>query len=168
MGIVTAVEKFFHMTDEVWERHANPWSCWTRFPCLPAFSIAIWSRVWLGWLSLAPVFVVCLWTWLNPRVFGKPRSTDHWASRAVLGERVWLKHPKSEIPIHHLKALRIIQIIILIGSIQIVYGLVALHLWLLILGNVIIILGKMWFLDRMVWLYQDLREEKEEYQSWLY
>jgi hypothetical protein len=67
-----------------------------------------------------------------------------------------------------LQALRIIQIIILIGSMQVVYGLFALHLWLLILGNVILILGKMWFLDRMVWLYQDLREEKEEYQSWLY
>jgi hypothetical protein len=40
--------------------------------------------------------------------------------------------------------------------------------WLAILGVVITILGKTWFLDRMVWLYQDLCAENSEYQSWLY
>lgn len=28
------------------------------------------------------------------------------------------------------------------------------------------IIGKSWFLDRMVWLYQDLKDENELYQSW--
>ncbi len=119
-------------------------------------------------MCLVPILAVCLWMWLNPRVFGKPRSTKNWASKAVLGERVWLEHPKSEIPGHHLMAISILKVVTSLGFLLAVYGLVVLHLWLAILGTVIVILGKTWFLDRMVWLYQDLYLERREYQSWLY
>jgi len=101
-------------------------------------------------------------------VFGKPKSTHNWASKAVLGERVFLKHPKSEIPSHHQTAIGILKMVTFIGFLLAVYGLVILHSWLAILGTVITILGKTWFLYRMVWLYQDLGGENSEYQSWLY
>ena len=162
MTIERTTEKLFHMSDEVWQRHTNPWSVWTRYSCLPLLSLAVWSRVWIGWLCLIPIFAVCLWAWLNPRVFGKPSSTNNWASKAVLGERVLLKHPKSEIPSHHRTAIGILKSIISIGFLLAVYGLVDLHPWLAILGTVIVILGKTWFLDRMVWLYQDLCAENSE------
>ena len=32
----------------------------------------------------------------------------------------------------------------------------------------LIYLGKMWFLDRMVWLYEDMKDTTPEYRSWLY
>ncbi|KZN58491.1 hypothetical protein N482_22015 [Pseudoalteromonas luteoviolacea NCIMB 1942] len=29
------VAKYFAMSDDVWACHANPWSVWTRYSCLP-------------------------------------------------------------------------------------------------------------------------------------
>ncbi len=49
-----------------------------------------------------------------------------------------------------------------------VWGLVALALWPTILGAALIYCGKLWFLDRMAWLFQDMVGETQEYQSWLF
>lgn len=168
MGIEKIAAKYFKMSDAVWERHANPWSVWTRFPCLPLLALAVWSRVWIGWLSLLPIAVVCIWIWLNPRAFNKPRSTDHWASKAVLGERVFLEHARSDLPYHHLRAIRMLNLITSAGFLMSIYGLVVLDAASAIVGTALTILGKSWFLDRMVWLYQDMSVENERYRSWLY
>jgi hypothetical protein len=168
MSIEKTTEKLFGMSEEVWRRHTNPWSVWTRYSCLPLLCFAVWSRVWIGGLCIIPIALICLWIWLNPRVFGKPKSTNNWASKAVLGERVLLNHPKSDLPGHHKRSIAILKMVIFIGFLMAVTGLVVLHMWLTILGTVITILGKTWFLDRMVWLYQDLSAESNEYQSWLY
>jgi hypothetical protein len=32
----------------------------------------------------------------------------------------------------------------------------------------VIMLGKLWFVDRMVWLYEDMKDATPEYRSWLY
>lgn len=168
MGLARWAEKLFQMSDDVWQRHANPWSVWTRYSCLPLLAIAIWSRVWIGWLSLIPILVVCLWTWLNPRVFKKPPTTNHWASKAVLGERIMLKHPKNEIPAHHNRAITVLNALTFFASFVAVYGLVVLHPWFAIFGILITMIGKTWFLDRMVWLFHDLQDSREEYQAWLY
>ncbi|OUS34291.1 hypothetical protein A9R01_08350 ['Osedax' symbiont bacterium Rs2_46_30_T18] len=160
--------RFFNMTQEVWERHANPLSVYSRYSCLPLLCVAIWSRVWIGWYSLLPVALVCLWVWLNPRVFGRPNSTDNWASRAVLGERVLLAQSEEGIPRHHKSAIRTLKWVITFGFLCAVYGLIFLHLWLAVFGTIITILAKTWFLDRMVWLYQDLSETHPEYKRWLY
>jgi len=39
--------------------------------------------------------------------------------------------------------------------------------WPTLLGSVLICCGKLWFLDRMVWLYEDRIVENEQYRSWL-
>lgn len=57
------------MTDEMWLRHADPWNVWTRFAAIPAFILAVWSRVWIGWWSLIPIALVILWLSLNVFVF---------------------------------------------------------------------------------------------------
>lgn len=168
MSIEQKAAKVFKMSDEVWERHANPWSVWTRFPCLPLISLAIWSRVWLGWMCWIPIGLIVFWIWINPRVFGRPESTKNWASKAVLGERVMLRHSVDKIPSYHLKMIKVLKVVMLVGFIQVVYGLTVLHLGWTVMGTVILILGKMWFLDRMVWLYQDLSADHKEYQGWLY
>jgi hypothetical protein len=77
--------RLFGMSDEVWARHVNPLSVWTRMPIIALLALAIWSRTWLGWWCLVPLAAVAIWTWLNPRVFAKPRTTKHWSSRSVLG-----------------------------------------------------------------------------------
>ena len=40
--------------------------------------------------------------------------------------------------------------------------------WGLGVGTVLVYAGKVWFLDRMVWLYEDMKDSTTEYSSWLY
>jgi len=40
------VARMFALSATTWERHANPWSVWTRFAILPLAVIAVWSRAW--------------------------------------------------------------------------------------------------------------------------
>ncbi len=156
------------MTDEVWARHTNPLSVWTRYICLPLLVLALWSRVWIGVYAILPVALVVFWTWINPRLFARPKSTDNWASKAVIGERIWLSHPPDQIPAHHHRAIFLLNLISAAGFLMALAGLYALHIWLTLAGTLITILGKSWFLDRMVWLQQDLGQAKEIYRSWNY
>ena len=156
------------MDEKTWAQHANPWSVWTRFMILPVLAVAIWSRLWLGWYALIPIGAVLLWTWVNPRAFGIPKSTNCWGSRAVLGERVWLRRKEVPIPHHHLRPILVLNTLTAAGVPFYVWGLFALQIWPAILGTVLIYLGKMWFLDRMVWLYEDMKDTTPEYKSWLY
>ncbi len=43
------IANLFQMKDEVWARHANPWSGLTQFPILPLIIVSIWSRTWIRW-----------------------------------------------------------------------------------------------------------------------
>ena len=168
MSIEKAAASVFQMSDAVWERHANPWSVWTRYLCLPLLALAIWSRAWIGVWSLLPLALTLVWIWINPRVFGKPASTDHWASRAVLGERLMLAEGKANIPRHHQRAIAILNTITFSGFVAAIYGLYAFNVEFAVFGTLLTMIGKTWFLDRMVWLYQDLRSRNEAYERWLY
>jgi hypothetical protein len=48
-----SVTKLFGLEGDAWMRHANPVSVWTRFAVLPLGALAVWSRQWIGWWSLA-------------------------------------------------------------------------------------------------------------------
>ena len=37
-----------------------------------------------------------------------------------------------------------------------------------VLGLVLSVGAKLWFCDRMVWLYRDMQEAVPEYREWLY
>jgi hypothetical protein len=156
------------MDADTWERHANPWSVWTRFTAMPALVLAAWSRAWLGRWAAAPFALAVLWTWLNPRVFGRPRSTDNWASRAVLGERVATTAAPESIPARHRLLPNLLNGVAGAGGLFVVAGIARLKVWPTIFGMALVYLGKVWYLDRMVWLYQDMRDTSPEYQSWLY
>ncbi len=158
----------FAMSEETWQRHANPWSVWTRFTVLPLICVAIWSRSWIGSWAWIPVLLSLLWTWLNPRLFPRPASTDHWSSRAVLGERVWLNRKNVEVPEHHRMLPNLLNGVAASGLLFLIPGLWMLNLWATLMGILLVFCGKLWFLDRMVWLYQDMNEASEEYSSWLY
>lgn len=168
MKIFNKVAKFFGLNDETWIQHANPWSVWSRMCILPLLAVAVWSHVWIGWYSLYFIGAIIFWTWINPRFFGKPKTTKHWASKAVFGERVWLRKDELSIPTQHLRVIFILNIITGSGLPFLVWGLYELTIWSVILGITLVILGKMWFLDRMVWLYEDMKHKSEEYLSWEY
>ncbi|MEM6587941.1 MAG: DUF6653 family protein [Pseudomonadota bacterium] len=147
-------ERLMGMSDAVWARHANPWSCYTRFTVLPLLVLAIWSRAWVG--PWAWVFVACVlaWNWLNPRVFPPPSSLDNWASRGVLGERVWINR-RSEVRAHHKRWAFVLTVLSVPGIVFLAFGLWQLRLDWTVFGMVLTALPKVWFVDRMVWLYQD-------------
>ena len=150
------------MTDAVWRRHANPWSVWSRFTCLPLLVLAIWSWGWIGAWALGPIVAAVLWTYLNPRVFPEPPHFDSWASLGVMGERIHIYRPKEVAP-HHSAPLKWLTWGPLIGVFPLIYGLVMRDLWVASFGTVLTMLLKMWFVDRMVWI---AREWRAQGHSW--
>lgn len=62
MTLERRIASVFHMDEETWMRHANPWSVWTRTTALPLLILAVWSRVWIGWWALLPIAAAVLWT----------------------------------------------------------------------------------------------------------
>ncbi|MCC9601886.1 hypothetical protein LOC67_15095 [Stieleria sp. JC731] len=150
-----ATEAAMLMDDLTWQRHANPWSGWTRVATMPLLSIAIWSRVWIQWWALVPITLVAIWIWVNPRLFPPPKSLDNWMSRGVLGEQIWLGRVQAAIASHHLAVVRATTWIAGVGGIVWIVGLITLNLTAAVAGLSISMLGKLWFLDRMVWIYRD-------------
>lgn len=167
MGYGKFTERLMGMQEETWLRHANPWSGWTRVIIAPLLTLAIWSRVWLGWWCLIPIALLVLWTWINPRAFPPPASTDNWMSKGVMGERVWLNRKDVPIPQRHARMADILSMTAFVGVIPYVWGLVILDPWMTIAGLVVAIGAKLWFIDRMVWLFDDMIEQNEHYRSWL-
>ncbi len=150
------------MSDTVWTRHANPLSVYSRFTALPLLAVAIWSRDWIGVWAWLAVAVAVFWIWLNPRLFPPPRDLDSWASRGVLGERVFLNHPH-QVAAHHHRWAKILSIGTLPGAVAMGLGLWWLNAGWVVFGTVLTMLPKMWFVDRMVWVYADwLREQEKE------
>ena len=72
------------LPENVWERHSNPKSGWTRLAAYPVLVFALYARNWR--LFLATV----AFTALNPILFAAPESpSDDWMSRVVRAEREW-------------------------------------------------------------------------------
>ncbi len=161
------IAKLFGLNDKTWMKHSNQWSVWTRFTVLPLIALAFWSRVWIGdWYLLAGLVAIA-WTFVNPHLFPKPKSTKSWASRSVHGERVWLNRDEIPVPAHHKKILSILNGISGIGFFLSIWAVVVLNFWALVVGILFTYLGKTWYLDRMVWILQDM-EHVEEYKKWIY
>jgi len=168
MTLESKIANLYRMDEKARRRHSNPWSGYTRFSMIPLIGLAFWSRVWLGWWALVPIIIVLSWAWFNPRIFPEPKGTNNWASKAVLGEWVWMNRKKVSVPKHHLFMPNILSATSAIGAIPFIWGLVVLEIWPTVLGGIVIIIGKLWFADRMVWLYEDMKDATPEYRSWLY
>lgn len=144
------------MDDRTWDRHANPWSVWTRFTCAPLLVLAIWSRDWIGWWALLAFAAAALWTWYNPRAFPVPLSFDTWAGRGTRGERLYLARAEVDIPHHHTRAATVLTIASSLAAMVMVYGLIWLDPWATIAGTALTMAFKAWFVDRMAWLYDEM------------
>ena len=168
MDLFSGAEKMLSMNDAVWLRHANPWSVWSRFlTCVPLLSLAIWSRYWIDWYSLLPVAIALFWVWYNPRAFSAPRSTNNWASKGTFGERIFLERRNVDLPKHHVCAANVITMFSFGGAIVWMYGLYALNVWATVTGVIGVLLPKAWFVDRMVWIYDEMKDSDPRYKSWL-
>ncbi|MEM9585030.1 MAG: DUF6653 family protein [Pseudomonadota bacterium] len=157
MDLARLSEQLMGMRDEVWLRHANPLSVWSRvLTPLPLLALAIWSRAWIGggaWIAFGAVLV---WIWVNPRVFSQPRTFESWSSEGVLGERVWLRH-RDKVAGHHQRVANALAVASGLGLLPFAYGLWVYDFGFTCLGIGVISGGKMWFVDRMVWVWRDFQ-----------
>jgi len=169
MTIERKIARLFNLSGDNWMKHSNPVSVWTRYSVLPFIVLAFWSREWIGPWCLIPGLVSMLWMFFNPILFKKPRSTRNWASKAVLGERVYLNRDKIQIPPGHDIPLHgILNTISSVGLILAIWSCIYYSVWGAVLGVCLVYLGKSWFLDRMVWLYEDMKNDNDVYKSWEY
>ena len=157
-----AAAKMMRMDEGTWRRHSNPWSVWTRVPILPLLALAVYSRAWWGWWALAPTGLLIAWAWINPRIFPAPDSTDSWASKGTFGERVWLNRKQIPIPEHHGHIAHVLSAVSAAGVLALLYGLIYLNAWATVAGATVAAGAKLWFVDRMVWLYEDMKDHYPE------
>ncbi len=156
------------LSDETWKRHASPWSVWTRYAAFPFLIAAIWSLHWIGWWSLLPIAAVVCFLYVNPWLFPPPRSTQNWASKAVLGERVWLAEGKPNLPDQHPRVFRALIGLSLVNIAALAWGVFQADIILTIVATINVLVTKSWFNDRMVWLFSERMRTNPEYRSWLY
>ncbi|MBN2069009.1 MAG: hypothetical protein JW739_05165 [Opitutales bacterium] len=146
------------MSDDVWLRHTNPLSVWSRILLsLPILTLSIWSRAWIGFYAIVAIGLSLFWLWINPRLFPVPKNTNNWASQGVLGERLWINRKKVPVPREHVYAGTALMCISLLGFPFYIYGLYQLDFWPMLFGFTLIYMGKLWYFDRMVWLYREMR-----------
>jgi hypothetical protein len=162
--------KLFGLHGDSWMRHANPTSVWTRFAVLPLLIVSVWSREWIGWWCLVPVVLSLVFMMVNPMLFPPPRSTRNWASKGVFGERVWSERNEVEVPAQFrdkapLNATYGFQTI---GLAVMVYGLVRLDVVDVVAGMLLVQVAKAWYIDRMVLLFEDMKQRHERYAQWEY
>jgi hypothetical protein len=69
---------------EVFRYHSSPWSAWTRLLSVPLVFLPIWTRSWRQGA------IVGVWLIANPIVFPEPKDDKAWATRAMLGEEMWI------------------------------------------------------------------------------
>ena len=165
-----SVTKLFGLEGDRWMRHANPVSVWTRFAVLPLLALAIWSREWIGWWSLAAVALALVFMMVNPLLSPPPRSTRNWASKGVLGERIWSDRGKVELPpqFRDSGVTNATYAFQLAGLAIMAYGLVELDLLAVVAGLLVTQAAKAWFIDRMVLLFDDMKARVPEYAAWDY
>jgi hypothetical protein len=167
MTLEARIARLFAMDEATWARHANPWSVWTRFSALPLLLAAIWSHDVLGWSAIVPVAAVLVWIWVNPRAFPAPRSTASWAARATFGERLWLDRKRQVVPRRHRRLPQVLSVLGGLGFGLAIAGAIALAFWPMLAGLVLCVLAKLWFCDRMVWLYEDMAAADAWLREWV-
>lgn len=165
MTYLEMAARLMSMSDEVWLRHANPWSGWTRVALFPLWFVALWSWTWLGWWALAPVSGLALCTWLNPRAFPPPTNDRSWMTRGVLGERILINSETIAIPRRHRVAAHGLSAAAAVGFGVAIVGFVQAELWLALGGWLLTFVFKMAFVDRMVRLYDVMNDASQEASS---
>jgi hypothetical protein len=105
---------------------------------------------------LVPLALALGWTFINPRLFPAPLDKGTWAAKAVMGERLFLARKSVAVPERHVAMAYWLTALSFAGAIALGYGLIILDGWATVGGLAVAMTGKLWFCDRMVWLYEDM------------
>lgn len=84
----------------------------------------------------------------------------------MLGERVWLNRDTEPVPVYHRTVPNILSAVSGIGMLFVIWGVFVFDMWPTLFGAVVVYLSKLWFFDRMVWLWSDMQEATEKYRKW--
>lgn len=156
------------MDSATWQKHASPWSVYTRMATLPFLAAAVWSHTFVGsWVSLALTAAVLVWLWINPRLFPAPARTDNWASKATFGERIWLNRGNIPIPGSDAKTAMVLSLVTGLGFITVLMGALTNDMMIMLPGILVTYSGKLVFLHRMVGLYEKMRNAHPLYRFWV-
>lgn len=154
------------MDDRAWARHANPWSGYTRAVGSIGVFFTAWSLYWIGWWGFVPLTIAVLWTWLNPRLFPPPNNTESWMTKGALGERVFLNRRLVSIPAGYLSATIIINGFSFAFLLICAYGFLTQNFWAAFAGWHAAVMAKIWWVDRMVRLWELMRDKDDLYRRW--
>lgn len=128
------------LSDPAWERHANPWSGWTRVLSMPALAAGLYLHDF--WILGA----VVVWLIINPILFPKPKRVDNWMSKGVLGEKLYFQEGrklKKDLP----TLLNIISVPVFMAFLYLGWQQALLPM---VLSGLLTMTIKFWFVDRMV------------------
>lgn len=164
--LLKGAERLMAMNDQVWARHANPWSGYSRFAgSIPTF-LALYSAHWIGWWALVPIAAMVIWTVANPRLFAPPQTAESWAARGVLGERSYLNRKTVPVPAEHVRFANLTTACAMVFMAVAIYGFVVGEFWTAFSGFFAAVLAKCWFVDRMAWLWADMKDSHPVYAAW--
>ncbi len=159
--------KALGMDTATWQRHASPWSVYSRMATLPFLVLAIWSHSWFGpGPAILGTLAIGGWLWINPRLFPPPRTTDNWASRATFGERIWLNRLSVPIPEQEAQTALTLSLVTGVGFMAAIYGAIINDALIAIPGVLVTYVGKLVFLNRMVGLYARMKNAHPLYRFW--
>ncbi|WP_370629979.1 DUF6653 family protein [Tessaracoccus sp. OS52] len=71
----------------VFQRHAHPFSAWSRLLSTPLLLVPLWTRRWRLSVPIGAWFAV------NPVITPRAHDTSSFATRAILGEESWTRKP---------------------------------------------------------------------------
>ena len=141
------------LSEKTWQRHANPWSGFTRIISFPLLYIPIWflsdffTNPLKYWYVVFVGILVIIWYTLNPKLFHTPKDFHHYLSRGVLGEKIWTEDRKKD-------AIALILTLAMVPFFLLSIAAAYLQLfWPTLFFAVVPYLLKLWFIDRMVFLY---------------
>jgi len=129
---------------KIWRRHTNPLSGWSRIIAFFVFPLPIWYHNWFGLGALLLFFAI------NPILFSIPKNTNSWMSKSILGEELWTKKGlfQKDFP----TVLNLFNGLFFFVMIYAAYfKLLEVTFFSTLLSSVF----KLWYLDRMVYLYQE-------------
>jgi len=70
------------------------------------------------------------------------------------------------VPSHHRMVPHLLSVVSGAGMLLALFGAVTFEVWPTLVGIIVVFLGKVWFVDRMVWLWHDMQEASPEYRRW--
>jgi len=145
------------LSDEMWRRHANQWSVYTRFMALPLAILAGWSRISIGWWAIIPIALVVVWLVLNPFMFKPIAAPSNWIEKGILGEQMWLK--RDPLDRRHRDMLRVLVFAGASGLLIMVAGIIWLEATSAILGMALVVIAQLWRIRRYARLYDEAERD---------